>query len=268
MLSVDNGIKNKAVTEDFYCSPTISDVKDESGKAGNLEIWDQVKKTDLTQTKTSNVNGRDVTTITTNYMLQKATEMFGPIGWGWGYKIEKDVIELARETKCGKEMIHTIQIMFWYKWKGELGQFQSFGHTYFAQSVKKDSYISTNEDYAKKSLSDAIKKALSMLGFCDDVYSGRLADKNVFMEEAWTQGQEKILEARNELDEYLATIPVSVEKMTKPKAAAAMFDAIQIKYYRLANAAKLTQEEAKKYSDRLQNLRTKTIQRLNEESKK
>ena len=50
-----------------------------------MAIWDQVKTTDKDFTKTDDFDGRTVTSINGLYMVQRATELFGPIGKGWGY---------------------------------------------------------------------------------------------------------------------------------------------------------------------------------------
>ena len=52
----------------------------------NTTIWDQVCKTDPRHTKKVNQRG-GFTAIDAHYQVQRATEVFGPVGIGWGYHL-------------------------------------------------------------------------------------------------------------------------------------------------------------------------------------
>ena len=160
-----------------------------------MTIWDQVKTTDKDFTKTDDFDGRTVTSINGLYMVRRATELFGPIGKGWGYEVLIDRFDqgapiLGKDgSVIDHEKMHTMQIKFWYVHGGKRNTLTHFGHTPYVRKCSWGAY--TDFDAPKKSLTDAIKKCLSMLGFCADVYLG------MFEDETYLQG----LELKKRLDE-------------------------------------------------------------------
>lgn len=75
----------------------------------------------------------------------------------------------------GREIIHKVYLEVWYIYKGKRGTIKQFGATTF---LSRDAYgtISSDEDHAKKSITDATSKCLSLLGFSADVYMGKFDD--------------------------------------------------------------------------------------------
>lgn len=148
----------------------------------NMAIWDKGQMTDPSFTKENKHGSGGSTSINTTYAFKRATEVFGPIGIGWGYTIVKDEIVEGGPISFGeKELkqtilskVHTIQIRFWYMLDGVRGEFDQFGHTDYITKNKWG--FATESEPQKKSLSDAIKKALSMLGFNADIYLGMYDD--------------------------------------------------------------------------------------------
>lgn len=54
----------------------------------NLEIWNRVHKTDPVFTKEfKGAGGFEGTSINSTYVFERATELWGPCGVGWGYEI-------------------------------------------------------------------------------------------------------------------------------------------------------------------------------------
>jgi hypothetical protein len=152
-------------------------------EVNNLSVWERGEKTDPSFTKENKHGQGGSTSINTTYAFKRATEVFGPIGIGWGYNIIKDEIvdgapisfgaKEAEKTIISK--IHTMQIRFWYMLDGVKGEFDQFGHTDFIGKNKWGFF--NDSEPQKKSLSDAIKKALSMLGFNADIYLGMYDDQ-------------------------------------------------------------------------------------------
>lgn len=65
----------------------------------NMQIWNRVEKTDIRFTKKAKVNGQDITSLSGTAMAMKATELFGPVGIGWGWRIiEERFDEATRST--------------------------------------------------------------------------------------------------------------------------------------------------------------------------
>lgn len=147
----------------------------------NMKIWDKVQETDPKFTKPEGNSGR--TSINGTYMFKKATEIFGPVGIGWGYEIDEERFDNCAPFKdpVTQEVIysqsHTIKLKFWYKQDDQKGELPSFGHTKYRYLTRgANPYVVVDEEAPKKSLTDAIKKALSMLGFSSDVFMGEYDD--------------------------------------------------------------------------------------------
>jgi hypothetical protein len=54
----------------------------------NKRYWDLLKKTDPNFTKRINKGFGDITTIDPQWQIGKMTEVFGPVGIGWGYTVQ------------------------------------------------------------------------------------------------------------------------------------------------------------------------------------
>lgn len=152
----------------------------------NMAIWDMVEMTDPEATKTFNRGGGfKGTAINATYLTKKATEVFGPMGIRWGVDIvDESLMEGAILDEIGnREIIHKVRIKLWYyapddKECAHRGEVTHFGQTAF---VGRNKYgLFTDEEAPKKSLTDAMTKALSMLGFSADVHLG-LFDDNKYV---------------------------------------------------------------------------------------
>lgn len=162
----------------------------------NMGIWSAVDVTDPKYTKDNTQGGRKATSINGLYMAKQATERFGPIGTGWGYEIVEDRFDDAGpilskadkpEVLCqGK--LHTIKLRLWYMDGDKEKSVYQYGHTPYIYSSKWG--FTVDNDYAKKTLTDAMKKCLSLLGFCADIYLG-LFDDQGYQQAAWEDGNEK-----------------------------------------------------------------------------
>lgn len=152
----------------------------------NTKIWDQVKKTDPSATKTSSQGGRQQTSIDGYWMIGRATELFGPVGIGWGYEVLEERLDdgapvMIPQGEGNPPLVvttrtHTIKLRLWYKHEGDTGEVIQYGHTPALYRSKHG--VSDDAEAPKKSLMDAIKKSLSMLGFCSDVFTGQFDDRD------------------------------------------------------------------------------------------
>jgi hypothetical protein len=59
--------------------------------ADNMRIWEAVQKTDPAHTKKVEF-GRKFTSIDAFWQIQQATKLFGPVGEGWGYRVQHMVL--------------------------------------------------------------------------------------------------------------------------------------------------------------------------------
>lgn len=145
----------------------------------NLSLWRSVEKTDPQFTKGyKGPGGFTGTAVNAQYLAKRATEQFGRCGEGWGYDVLEERIDQGAPLirKDGTEygvnaQIHTLKLAFWYIGNdGEKKIVTHYGHTPF---VSANSFgPSTDFEASKKSLTDAIGKCLSMLGFSADIRMG------------------------------------------------------------------------------------------------
>lgn len=147
-----------------------------------LEVWRQVQETDPEVTKSFNKGGFQGTAVSPAYQAMRATQIFGPHGLGWGTElisesyVEGGPLGFDKDGRLlGREIIHKVYLELWYVYKGKRGSIKQFGATSF---LSRDAYgtISSDEDHAKKSVTDATSKCLSLLGFSADVYMGKFED--------------------------------------------------------------------------------------------
>ncbi|TYO65424.1 hypothetical protein FXV83_15930 [Bradyrhizobium hipponense] len=137
----------------------------------NLRIWNAVEATDPKHTKQFNRGGGFKGTATNaTYLAKKATAQFGPLGLGWGW----NVIDEKYQPGHDKEVIHVVRIKLWYMLDGQRGEIEHFGQTTFVGKNRNGWF--TDEEAPKKSLTDAISKSLSGLGFAADIHLGMYDD--------------------------------------------------------------------------------------------
>lgn len=192
----------------------------------NMRIWGQVEKTDTRFTKKAKVNGQDITSLSGTAMVMKATELFGPVGIGWGWKIVEERFDEGHEiftgegekrVCIGREIGHTVKIALWFMQDGQRGEIEQYGCTRYQY---KTSYgMTTDGEAPKKSLTDAIKKALSMLGFSADVFLGLFDDQTYVdqlkEEQAIEQAADKDAEILRQKQERLDWLNSAVETIGK-----------------------------------------------------
>jgi len=166
----------------------------------NMKLWDSVSKTD---TKYIKDGQKGMSSIDAQYYFMQATKIFGPIGIGWGYEILEQYVTNGQTMKGNLEQKNgpyldykvsqmTVKIDFWYILSGKKGTFPQYGHTPLVMKTKYGPMM--DDDPEKKSLSDAIKKSLTLLGFCADVFLGKFDDisyiKELKIEEAEAEEKE------------------------------------------------------------------------------
>ena len=210
----------------------------------NMQIWSKVDKTDTRFTKKAKVNGQDITSLSGTAMVMKATELFGPVGIGFGWSIVEERFDEGSEMVSGegdkrlvlgRELNHTIKIRFWFELDGKRGEIEQYGCTRY---LYKSKYGTTTDGEApKKSLTDAIKKSLSMLGFSADVFLGMFDDhtyvEQLKEEQAIEQAVDKDAEILRQKQERLDWLNSAVETMSKAVTAHEL-KMLNVKYIREA----------------------------------
>jgi hypothetical protein len=137
----------------------------------NLELWEKVERTNPRHTKAITGKSYQGTSPKPHYLVHKATEAFGPCGIGWGFTIVSERIEEG----AGGDRMHIAHVRVWYEWQGKRGEVEHIGGTQFS-GIRSSGKPFTDEDAPKKSVTDALVKALSMIGFAGDIFMGRYDD--------------------------------------------------------------------------------------------
>jgi hypothetical protein len=137
----------------------------------NLDLWNSVERTNPAHTKAITGKSYQGTSPKPHYLVHKATEAFGPCGIGWGFTIVSERIEEG----AGGERMHIAHVRVWYEWQGKRGEVEHIGGTQFS-GIRSSGKPFTDEDAPKKSVTDALVKALSMIGFAGDIFMGRYDD--------------------------------------------------------------------------------------------
>ncbi|MBV4491404.1 hypothetical protein [Pseudomonas oryzicola] len=192
----------------------------------NMRIWEQVQTTDTRYTKNAEVGGQKITSLNGTAMVMKATEMFGPVGIGWGWKVLEERFDDGHEVFAGegdkriclgREIGHTVKIQLWFMQDGQRGEVEQYGCTRYQYKTKYG--MTTDGEAPKKSLTDAIKKALSMLGFSADVFLGMFDDVNYVQqlqaEQAIEQAEDRQAEIERQQEERLNFIKDTIATMQK-----------------------------------------------------
>lgn len=141
-----------------------------------VPLWAKVSKTDARYIKDAQ---QGLSSIDSYAMFKSATEQFGICGIGWGYDIVNEEYRDGGEIKkngevIGTEINHILKVKVWFKYDGKNGFIEHYGITRYMYGSKYG--VTTDEEAPKKSLTDGIKKCLSMLGFSADVYMGKFED--------------------------------------------------------------------------------------------
>lgn len=160
----------------------------------HLDIWERVKKTDPNHTKKVTQRG-GYTSISPQYQLMIATQVFGPYGKGFGF--ESCELDYSQLEALGLVLVKAV---FFYVQDGER-------HTFPVNNswpVKTGSRV--DNDFAKKAETNTMSKALSKLGFSADVFMGQFDDPEyvsiVQNEKAIENAEDKITEEENQKAEY------------------------------------------------------------------
>lgn len=164
-----------------------------------IAIWRDLETTDPNMTKKVTQGGRAYHSIDATWQFMRMTEIFGPAGVGWGYTIKRSTIndmgpamvpsittfedgtKKQEMQEIGRTTLHTCEVELWYVTDhGERGTIPGIGHTkvtYLAGSGA-NRYLYMDEDYEKKSVTDAVTKAMSFIGMGADVRMGFYDNKD------------------------------------------------------------------------------------------
>ena len=167
----------------------------------NMQLWQSVCVTDPAAVKPITGKQYKGSSPKPYWIIQRATETFGPCGLGWGVKVLSERFE-----RFGDESLHIAQVLVWYMLDGKRGEIEQMGQTKAAYTSSQGKHI-VDEDAPKKSVTDGMVKCLSMLGFAGDIFSGQWDDSKYVAwaaEETARREQPRITDAQaQEIKELL-----------------------------------------------------------------
>ena len=131
----------------------------------NMDVYEQVRQCPqdaLKPIQAGRLKGKS--DINPMWRIKMLTQLFGPVGIGWYYTIDRQWLE-----PCGDEIAAFVNISLYVKVNNEWSKpIQGVGGSMFAAKEKNGVYVS-DEAY-KMGLTDAISVACKALGFAADVY--------------------------------------------------------------------------------------------------
>tara|TARA_R100000541_G_scaffold1338_3_gene5909 strand:+ start:51 stop:713 length:663 start_codon:yes stop_codon:yes gene_type:complete len=127
-----------------------------------MKIWETLSKTNPNYTRTAPSSyGKRITTIDPMYQIQMMTDLFGPVGLGWKYKVDYKYID-------GLVFAEVTIKYFTNEW-------HEYGPVCSVQNLSKKNG-NLDDEAPKKAMTDAMTKAFSHLGMSADVFLGKFDD--------------------------------------------------------------------------------------------
>lgn len=137
----------------------------------NKSLWERVCVTDPKAVKPITGKQYQGNSPRPYWIVERMTEEFGPCGIGWGFNILNERMERLTES----EILHVAVVRLWYMLEGKRGELEQIGQTKCVYEKSKGGLM-VDEDAPKKSVTDALVKCASYLGFAGDIFSGRWDD--------------------------------------------------------------------------------------------
>jgi hypothetical protein len=143
----------------------------------NKALWDRVCVTDPAAVKPITGKQYSGNSPKPYWIVERLTDEFGPCGTGWGFQIINERFERFSDT----DSLHVAVVRLWYVQDGKRGELEQIGQTKASYVTSKGSFM-LDEDAPKKSVTDALVKCASYLGFAGDIFSGRWDDSKYVAE--------------------------------------------------------------------------------------
>lgn len=176
----------------------------------NMKLWQSVCVTDPRAVKPITGKQYKGNSPKPYWVIQRATEVFGPCGLGWGVQILSERFE-----RFGDEALHIAHVMVWYMQDGKRCEIEQMGQTRAAYISAAGKHI-VDEDAPKKSATDGMVKCLSMLGFAGDIFSGQWDDSKYV---AWAAEETRRREMPTITEQQAADIAALIQEVGADKVA-------------------------------------------------
>lgn len=176
----------------------------------NMKLWHSVCVTDPKAVKPITGKQYKGNSPKPYWVIQRATEVFGPCGLGWGVQILSERFE-----RFGDEALHIAHVKVWYIQDGKRGEIEQMGQTRAAYISAAGKHI-VDEDAPKKSATDGMVKCLSMLGFAGDIFSGQWDDSKYV---AWAAEETARREMPTVTEKQAADIQALIDEVGADRVA-------------------------------------------------
>lgn len=129
-----------------------------------MEIWNSLAKSDPAYLKKISFGSRSFTAIDPQYQVMKMTEQFGPVGEGWGWHNNTEIVSVSNGDSA--VLAH---VTVWHGTPANtFGPFTGCRKFFDAAKGR------MAEDAPKMAITDGLTKALSHIGCDADVFLGKM----------------------------------------------------------------------------------------------
>lgn len=154
-------------------NPACTSAEQGSGGAQetNLSMWTRVSKAAPPPADAASRADPGGITVALRQLAYLASAEFGPIGIGWGYDLEEDVLRegapiVVAGQVVGRELMHTARIRFWHRRSDhpqEKVEFTARAHAMFVSSTNAGPM--TDPDAPARTELQAFAVCMSKIGF-------------------------------------------------------------------------------------------------------
>jgi hypothetical protein len=143
-----------------------------------LTLWNAVEETDVRYVKSFDRGSFRGTAVDAIYNVKRVSEMLGPVGFAWGWEVKSERLDTFGLGE-DQQVIHTCVLRAWFRQPDGTKEYvEHVGHTKAAYWTRprrpgdKPRYV-IDEEFAKKSVTDALSKVMVNLGASADIWLGR-----------------------------------------------------------------------------------------------
>ena len=194
--------------------------KEDGHEKSNRRFWDKLKDvTDTTALKGfTRGGGFTGTDINPTWRMERMTEVFGPIGWGWGYEVSNRRTETLKTAKKGDVQVVFVTVRCWYVPVGEEPEWPKTSGIADRRNPplnalwtgEQDGGTEVNmapDEVYKQAITDGFGKTSAQIGLASSIYRGKWDDSK------YKEDQERFSQMES-VKNYLEVLVPELESMT------------------------------------------------------
>ena len=143
-----------------------------------LSLWNRLEETDVRYVKSFDRGSFKGTAVDATYNVKRVSDLLGPVGYAWGWEVKSERLDTFGVGEDA-QTIHTCVLRAWFRQPDGSKEFvEHVGHTkaaYWTRARRpgdKPRFV-VDEEFAKKSVTDALSKVMVSLGASADIWLGR-----------------------------------------------------------------------------------------------